>query len=85
MSSTKKITDIVVPAHWVTLQGNKTGIPSGLPCNGEKAEEDPALTVCHNIQACLFDAWEKFEKGDISANCLLKKASHITALQFWTQ
>ena len=35
-----------------------------------------------NIQARLFDAWDKFEKGDISANRLLKKASHIIASQF---
>ncbi|RMX48943.1 hypothetical protein pdam_00008360, partial [Pocillopora damicornis] len=30
-----------------------------------------------NIKARLFNAWEKFEEGDISAKCLLKKASHI--------
>ena len=35
-----------------------------------------------DIQARLFDAWEKFEKGDISANRLLKKASHIIASRF---
>lgn len=36
-----------------------------------------------NIQARFFHAREKFEKGDISANYLLKKASHIIASRFW--
>ena len=44
-SSTRKITDPVVPTHRVTLKGSETGIPSDPPCIVEKMEEDPALTV----------------------------------------
>lgn len=44
-SSTRKITDPVVPTHRVTLKGSETGIPSDPPCIVEKVEEDPALKV----------------------------------------
>lgn len=44
-SSTRKITDPVVPTHRVILKGSETGIPSDPPCIVEKVEEDPALTV----------------------------------------
>ena len=34
-----------------------------------------------NVQARLFEAWDKYQNGDISVECLLKTASHLVASQ----